>query len=788
MQPIEFLERFRPGGPWVLTAIGVDSRKMSTGTFRRVEDVENWLALHASDSNIYFSVNPTLRDVSKKAARTDIAALEWLHVDIDPRHDETPKEAKTRALSALQSGETVPRPNVIIDSGGGLQAFWRLKDALPIGGDLARAEDAKAYNLQLELLFGGDNCHNVDRIMRLPGTMNRPDARKRKKGRVDTPARCLEFHDGCVSIEAFTKAHAVQSSGDHFAGRQVEVSGNIGRLLDVDELDGHCGDGKTLEDWVKVVIVQGNRPDTEDPFLSRSEALFAVCCSLVRAGIDNDVIYSVITDPDFDISESVLDKGSGSERYALRQIARAQEEAHDPVLREFNDRFAVIGNYGGRCVVVEEEGDGPKGRTRFVPQSFTAFRDRHLNRKVQIGWKDKEQTVPATVAAGKWWLEHPDRRQYDKICFAPGKEVPGAYNMWRGFTVDAKPGDCSLFLTHLRENVCNNDEGSYNYLMGWLAHAVQRPELPGYSAVVLQGKQGTGKSFFVKWFGKLWGRHFLQIADPSHLVGRFNAHLEDCSILFADEAFWAGDKKHEGALKRLVTEETMAVERKGVDVETAPSRVHLIMASNEDWVVPAGADDRRFFVLRVGDRCAKDSAYFSAIDQQMREGGLSALLHELLSYDLSNFEVRKVPITEALMQQKTHTLNAAEEWWLERLQHGELCDGDGHWKGCVPKPLIAYDFKEYIQSYGLFREKGSSQALHRLFSRVARGWRQERVYDSCILPDRHGKDRRVGSFWMLHFPPLAELRATWEELYSGEWKWEAEGDRTKVHASDEETF
>ena len=57
---------------------------------------------------------------------------------------------------------------------------------MPIDGKEAQYEDAKLYNVQLELLFGGDNCHNVDRILRLPGTINIPDAKKLKKGRKPT--------------------------------------------------------------------------------------------------------------------------------------------------------------------------------------------------------------------------------------------------------------------------------------------------------------------------------------------------------------------------------------------------------------------------------------------------------------------------------------------------------------------------------------------------------------------------------------------------------------------------
>jgi len=54
----------------------------------------------------------------------------------------------------------------------------------------------------------------------------------------------------------------------------------------------------------------------------------------------------------------------------------------------------------------------------------------------------------------------------------------------------------------------------------------------------------------------------MQIVDATHFVDRFNAHLRDCIVLFADEAFFAGDKQNEGVLKVLITEPYLAIEGK----------------------------------------------------------------------------------------------------------------------------------------------------------------------------------------------------------------------------------
>ena len=70
-----------------------------------------------------------------------------------------------------------------------------------------------------------------------------------------------------------------------------------------------------------------------------------------------------------------------------------------------------------------------------------------------------------------------------------------------------------------------------------MAKAVQDPGERGEVALVMQGGQGTGKGIFAREYGKLWSQHFLPITHARHLVGHFNAHLQDAVVLFADEAF-----------------------------------------------------------------------------------------------------------------------------------------------------------------------------------------------------------------------------------------------------------
>lgn len=769
---LEFLRRYEPEGPWVLCAIQLDRKAINTRTFHPGQEGElrSWLEEYNGRRNIYFHVNPPMRDISKKAEREDIKEVRWLHVDIDPRAGEDIAQERRRALALLTERlpEGVPHPTVVVFSGGGYQGFWRLAEPVQIGGDLTKAEDAKRYNQQLEVLFGADNCHNIDRIMRLPGSVNLPDLKKQKKGRTAELAKVVHFGEELYDVGSFRQAPAVQLPEEKgFGGgaaSQVRVSGNVERLADVNELDQW-----NVPDRVKVVIVQGHHPDEpKQGDNSRSSWLFDVACNLVRCEVPDQVIFSVLTDPDFGIAESVLEKGANAEKYAIRQIERAKEEAVDPWLRRLNEQFAVIGNIGGKCRVVEEVMDYALSRTRLTRQSFDDFRNRFMNQTVQVGMT--AQGTPMMKQVGKFWLEHPKRRQFDTIVFAPGREVRDAYNMWKGFACTAKPGDCSMFLEHLKTNVCSGDERLFDYLVRWMARAVQNPDTPGEVAVVMRGGRGVGKSFVAKQFGMLFGRHFLHVSNPSHLVGNFNSHLRDVVVLFADEAFFAGDKKHASILKTLITEETITIEAKGVDVEAAPNYVHLIMASNDEHVIPAGGDERRFLVLDVGNGQQQNASYFGAIAKQMAEGGREALLHHLLTMDLTDFQVRNVPRTDALDEQKAYSLDPMQEWWYQKLFEGRLLRKGDSWPHEVRKDDLVDDYVNHTQRFNITR-RGNATAMGRFLIRVCPGLNQvQRMAEWQTFSDGgySSVTMRRTYFWLL--PSLQEARRRWDQLF-GEQEW-----------------
>jgi hypothetical protein len=423
-------------------------------------------------------------------------------------------------------------------------------------------------------------------------------------------------------------------------------------------------------------------------------------------------------------------------------------------VHELNQIYFVA-PFGSKTCVLRESYDKALKRERLETSSFADFKNLFSHQLVVVG-SDRNGN-PRYMARGKAWLQQARRRQYDGIVFAPNADTQDQYNLWRGFGLKPAKGDWSIFQEHLLEIICGGNRSHYEYLIGWMARAVQQPEKQGEVAVVFRGGRGTGKSVSAKYFGKLFGRHFVTVSNTRHLTGNFNRHLHDCVLLFADEAFWAGDKQGENVLKALITEPTLTIEPKGKDLLPAQNCLHIMMASNNEWVVPAGSRERRFFVLDVSDKRQQDTDYFRALDEQMVGGGLSAMLHDLLNYDLSQFEHRKVPHTDALVDQKIRNFSPVQSWWLQKLQDGILLNGklDVSWGDAVEKQDLWKDFLEFAKTSGISVRKPESAFALDLKPLLPNG-----LPKAVRLTTRDGK--RPRHWW---FPDLLSCRRHFAQLF-----------------------
>jgi hypothetical protein len=223
---------------------------------------------------------------------------------------------------------------------------------------------------------------------------------------------------------------------------------------------------------------------------------------------------------------------------------------------------------------------------------------------------------------------------------------------------------------HLYEVICASNDACYDYLLDWTAYMLQHPGEVEQTAMVLKGGEGVGKGIFARYLLKIMGPYGLHLSNAEHLHGRYNVHLQNCILLFSDEAYYPGDKAFEGMLRAMITEERLPVEPKYQNLFEAINCLHLLISSNNLWVVPMATDARQFCVLKVLDLRKGDPAYWDALWYELKHGGPEAMFGELLERDLSLFNIRDVTDTPEGRRQKRLSLPPAKKYWMATLDRG----------------------------------------------------------------------------------------------------------------------
>lgn len=419
-------------------------------------------------------------------------------------------------------------------------------------------------------------------------------------------------------------------------------------------IDWSTGDGKYVDDgWII-----GRRWDS----LHTSTSARPVTVKYLHKVIQEHGGEVARAEPedDFDEYESPEAEGEGVDDDLLR------EEPPKTVVEELNERHSVVME-GGKFRIFTELFDPVLKRHFYQRSTKDDFENLYSNQLVEVGDK--------LMRKSDLWLKSSGRRQYVGVLFDPEHNHGGWLNLWKGWAVEPRQGDWSLLKSLLLDVLVDGNEEYYEYVMNWMAYMIQHPGRAAEVAICFRGEKGTGKGTLARALSDLAGAHGLNISSPEHLVGRFNSHLQNCIFLFADEAFWAGDKSGEAKLKQLVTEPTIAYEGKGRDATMGKNLIHVMMAANGEWVVPAGLDgERRFGVFEVNDKRKGDTAFFTALNKQMYGGGgLEAMLYDLLTRDIKDWAPRhKVPATKALMKQKVLSMDDVERWWYTKLMDGML--------------------------------------------------------------------------------------------------------------------
>lgn len=247
--------------------------------------------------------------------------------------------------------------------------------------------------------------------------------------------------------------------------------------------------------------------------------------------------------------------------------------------------------------------------TRILQVLIKEFEELEINLRDfvsnELKLTDRQVNIPDMLK--EWILE--EYKLLDNIGYRPedkkiihdeGKDL---FNLYRKSEVLkkyklVKNPDFPLIKRYLM-NLVDYDDDAYNWLVHWLANIVQNPARKVPTAVILQGKQGTGKNQLCSEILKtILGNNYGEITQ-TQLDAEHNDWAFGKQLIFANEVIH-NDNKYlvPNKLKNLVSDKYIPLRMMFKAPILIRNYAHVIFSSNTLVPLKLDADDRRYSVFK----------------------------------------------------------------------------------------------------------------------------------------------------------------------------------------------
>jgi hypothetical protein len=373
--------------------------------------------------------------------------------------------------------------------------------------------------------------------------------------------------------------------------------------------------------------------------------------------------------------------------------------------------------------------------------------------------------VKPTDVVNNFWVS-PNTIEYHRLAFHPIPQPLDTLNLWVPHTVEPIQGCWTVIEDYLVDVICDGDLALFDYLVRFLAHALQHPEEKPGIMTVLIGDEGVGKGFLVRLLEALWGATTLQVSDIAAITGNFNAALQRAFWVALDECMFKGDKKSQDRMKSLVTEPTIQVEQKYEPSRTIESFHRFIACTNHAQWGQIRSDDRRYLFVKVSDCHKQDTSYFGQLSSALNDGvTVPGLAHYLVNLDITNFNPRNKPQTAEGFEQKRRSLSGFARYWYEVLDKGSFDLGGDHY----PAGSLSYEEELFVSSHTLARKYKDYNHIAERYESIQAKTIREEIKVLCPSADtRKRQDNKRG----ILFPKIEVARKEFEIFIGSTVNWD----------------
>lgn len=652
---------------------------------QQAAQAEAWVSeANAQGRNCYFHTNVS-DATNKRLSKLDVKAARFVWADIDPDIKQFGSYEKARSYLNSLIPSLMEHASIIIDSGNGLQALYRLVPMLDIR-DQESKEQYEIVNRTVAKRWNADSTQDCSRILRLPGTLNYPSQTKLDKGYPSTPsiARIIYCSDMEYTLDSIQLALGIspelieQARAEYHAkSKSPKTSQAITKIEITEQLRDRFDQFLESNPSAKARYI-GSTQGLIDK--SGSAMDMGMATSMIRGGFNINEIRALLLDWQFGSKNN--DRTQDRYWANIRQNSYARDEE---ITQEKIDAFwaQVKGNPVDKVKLdfteaTTEEFAEPPDAIDLINKEYAWD---NLTREIydiknglyvpapkfymhydNVSYKPSEDAKATTL--GRGWVKSPKRRSVKQLVLAPGKPPTlkdGSLNTWRGFTAEPAPGDITPFIDLINFVLPNKAEREY--CVKWLAKMIQEPGTKFLvSLVVWSIEEGVGKGLLFETVGSLFHQRHFKVVGNEVFNDQFTEWQSQKIFVIADEVSSADKRSTADRVKGWITATENNINVKNTAKYSEPNLIKYVFLSNHPDAVYLNDKDRRFFVSEAPDKKLPDEIRKNFVNW-VKSGGKAALLDYLLSQDTSQFDpTAPAPMSQSKMGMLDSNKSDLEQW------------------------------------------------------------------------------------------------------------------------------
>lgn len=306
----------------------------------------------------------------------------------------------------------------------------------------------------------------------------------------------------------------------------------------------------------------------------------------------------------------------------------------------------------------------------------------------------------------------------------------------------------NIFLGHFEHLIANARDR--RLFLDFITYVVQNPGERINWAVLLQGTEGDGKSFFSSLLKAVLGESNVNAIRGAQLEEKYNPWAENALVCFVEDVRLHGNNRFDviNTLRPMITNPTVTIRRMNTNAYEVINTMNYITTSNMKDALPVGEDDSRFYPLftrfqskqAINDFKQANPDYYPRLFSVLSFGGAirQFLLERKISEDFNPKD--RAPISSYRREMVALNRSAEEQAFMDALEESDKPDFS---ELLLDSSLIPAEFmeREALAPYGkalnrllstqgftyLGRYRLGNHGKHQFWSRQPHAWSEDEI-------------------------------------------------------------